>query len=381
MDRIIPARVVITGIGLVTPLGCEVDQVWSRVERGESAWSTPSDFAASAFACPWYAKIPRFAPESYVAEPKMLRLMNWDAKLAVAAAHLALQDAGLRIRTDYQPEDIALFGSTGLAGLPLAEVRSLIRNSTNAAGQFDLGQFGREGLRAINPLLSFKILGNMPVCFVSICENIQGPNAIYTPWEGQGAQAIYAGLRAIHSGEVPAALVGGCDAKTHELAFITLEQRGLFEAWKTGNSGTVPGEGAVFLVLEEETRARRRGAHVYACLAGVGFATQCQGESRDTSYAQALRKCLAASGSPSALVSAADGDPNVEADETRALARLNLRFEKRVRPKLCAGNLFAAAAALQVAGGAVLACRTGQSVVANCFGHGSEQAVFLLEVP
>ena len=61
-------------------------------------------------------------------------------------------------------------------------------------------------------MLSFKILANMPICFVSIFENLRGPNAVYTPWEGQGAQAIAAGVRAVAEGEVPCAVVGGCDA-------------------------------------------------------------------------------------------------------------------------------------------------------------------------
>ncbi len=150
-----------------------------------------------------------------------------------------------------QPAEVGLFGATGLAGLPLTEVLPLVKASVTEDGTMDLERFGRVGLKSISPLLSFKILGNMPLCFVSICENIQGPNCIYTPWEGQGAQAIEGGFRAIQSGQARCAVVGGCDVKTHELAFITLEQQGLFETWRTEKRGVVPGEGAVFLVLEE----------------------------------------------------------------------------------------------------------------------------------
>lgn len=95
---------------------------------------------------------------------------------------------GVSPRRSYPPADIALFGATGLAGLPVREVAPLLRASAGANGEFDLTRFGQAGLKAVSPILSFKILSNMPFCFVSINENIQGPNGIYTPWEGEGAR-------------------------------------------------------------------------------------------------------------------------------------------------------------------------------------------------
>ncbi len=375
--------VAITGIGMITPLGKTAPEVWARLARGETAHAPPGSFDASAFACPWCAEVKDFQPELYTREPKMLRLMNRDSQLAVAAAHLALADAELRIGIDYPPEAVALFGATGTAGMPLGEIGGLIRSSVSPAGQFDPVRFGRDGLRAINPLLSFKILSNMPVCFVSISENIQGPNAIYTPWEGQGAQAIDAGRRAILRGEVPCALVGGCDVKTHDQAFLTLEQQGWFEPWNQGRTGPVPGEGAVFLVLEAEEQAQARGARCHARLAGRGFATHFPGESLPDACAAALRQAL---GTPPhvsrILISAADGNAAAEWAEASALASLpGPPAETVIRPKRQAGNLFAAAAAFQVGLGAWLAGQEQCRVQGHCFGHGSEQAAFILEAP
>ena len=156
-------RVVITGIGMVTPLGKGPAEVLRRVQAMESAAAPPTRFDASPFACPVCAEVKGFRPQDFVAEPKMIRLMNRDAQFAVAAAHLALQDARLKVGADYPPEEIALFGATGLAGLPLAEVASLIKKSATPDGRFDVRKFGQEGLRSISPLLSFKVLGNMPV--------------------------------------------------------------------------------------------------------------------------------------------------------------------------------------------------------------------------
>jgi 3-oxoacyl-(acyl-carrier-protein) synthase len=286
---------------------------------------------------------------------------------------------------DYAPDEIALFGATGMAGLPLREVAPLIKASVGADGKFDLRRFGEAGLKAINPLLSFKILSNMPLCFVSMCENIQGPNSIYTPWEGQGAQAIEAGMRALEWGDARCALVGGCDVKTHELAFISLEQQGLFRSWRETGQGLVPGEGAVFLVLEPEAACAARGVKPYARLTGCRCATLRQAaaaSSRAQTYARLLQALLQPStvkSQLSTLAGSADGDPAAAAAEAQALASARIACETRIYPKRHAGNLFAAAAPLQVALGALWARQLARRVLANCFGHGSEQAAFLLD--
>ncbi|MBI5384032.1 MAG: hypothetical protein HZA90_05025 [Verrucomicrobia bacterium] len=420
--------IVITGVGVVTPLGKDPREVLRRVEAGESA-AAPSGFGAGMFACPVCARVKDFDAREYVAEAKMVRLMNRDAQLAVAAARLALRDAGLQVGQDYASEDIGLFGATGLVGLPLGEVLPLIKASVGADGGFDPRSFGEAGLRAVSPILSFKILSNMPVCFVSICENIQGPNAIYTPWEGQGAQAIEAGLHALEGGDARCALVGGCDVKTHELAFIGLEQQGIFESWRASPSppsgeragvrghsdhscerraGVVPGEGAGFLVLEKEADAAARGARIYARVAGFNLGTRRKEQGRAGAFAEVLKgmgdwpiplRDLRASAVQSqadetaearrsqrtrlvaAIVAASNGDPVAERDEERALFSLGIAADTVIHPKKHAGDLFAAAAALQVGLAAVLAERCGGRVLANCFGHGSEQAAFLLEKP
>ena len=413
--------IVITGIGLVTPLGSDVPTVWLRIEAGETAAAPPGHFDASPFGCRVCAEITDFEPERYVAESKMVRLMNREAQLAVAAAHLALADASLGTKRHYLPEDIGLFGATGLAGLPLAEVAPLIKASAGAGGQFDPSRFGRDGLKAVRPILSFKVLSNMPLCFVSICENIQGPNAVYTPWEGQSAQAIEAAIHALECGDARCALAGGCDVKTHELAFLALEQQGAFASWHERGAGPTPGEGAAFLVLEEEGAAVARGARVYARVTGISLSTQRKGSSRRETFIRTLERlqlvgndhddarsvqrthglpklvgrvtaCAPSRGGQrtarptsrfieelDAIVASANGDALTELEENQALATLRVSAAKVVHPKKQLGDLFAAAAPLQVGLAAWLAASQGGRVLANCFGHGSEQAAFLLE--
>jgi len=374
-------RVVITGIGMVTPLGKTPLEILRGIETGLSAVAPPTHFDAAPFSCPVCAEVRDFQPQSYVAGGKMIRLMNRDAQLAVAAAHLALTDAGVRPGEVYAPEKIALFGATGLAGLPLVEVIPLVKASTGPDGQFDPGRFGQAGLRAVSPILSFKILSNMPLCFVSICENIQGPNGIYTPWEGQGAQAIESAIRALECGDARCALAGGCDVKTHELAFLSLEQQGLFASWQQNHAGMTPGEGAVFLVLETADRAASRGARAYAQVSGFSLRTHPSGASPADTIG-AVFKALNIPHEPlGALVAADNGDVTAGEDERQALSNLQITAPIVIHPKKQVGDLFAAAAGLQIGLAALLAERSGGRVLANCFGHGSEQAAFVLEKP
>ena len=199
--------IVITGVGFVTPLGRGPEEVLRRLAAGEVRVAPPRGFDAAPFACHVCAEIPDFDGGQYVTEPKTLRLMNRDAQLAVAAARLALADANAMVGRTYPAADVALYGATGSAGLPLAEVDRLIRESAGPDGHFDLARFGDTALKRVRPVLSFKILNNMSICFVSIFAGIQGANAVYNPWEGQGAHAIAAGLAAIRCGDARCALV------------------------------------------------------------------------------------------------------------------------------------------------------------------------------
>ena len=369
-------EVVVTGIGLVTPLGCEPDTVLDRIVRGQQAIQ-PAPFGTSV-ACPVFAPVADFDAAEYFPDNKTLRLMNRDAQMAVVAARLAMRDAGLVPGELYPAEEIALYGATGLCGMPPAEIAGLLRNAAAADGSLDLERFGQVALRRIRPVLSFKILANMPICFVSIFENLRGPNAVYTPWEGQGAQAIAAGVRAVVEGEVPCAVVGGCDVKTHALAFLSLQQLGVFDSWRRHGTGSVPGEGAAFLVLEQRAAAVRRGARVYAtvCRHAAGSI------SPQSTVAEVLSQVLRGLDVPAhaRAVLADDGDSVCSDVEREAMEAAGIGSGEQLRPKSHLGNLFAASAAVQVALAALLANRRQRSpILANCFGHGTEQAAFLLE--
>ena len=370
--------VVITGIGLVTPLGESPHAILDRISRGEVATSTPL-FGVASLACPFYAPVPDFDAEQYFPGNKTLRLMNRDAQMAVVAARLAMEDAAIRADETYPGEKIALYGSTGVSSMSVDEITRIIRYAAGEDGSLDLKRFGQVALKRVRPVLSFRILANMPICFVSIFEKIRGQNAVYSPWEGQGAQAIAAGIRAIRRGDVPCALVGSCDVKTRELSFINLQQLGIFESWSRHGKGCIPGEGAAFLVLEDEEEAAKRGKQAYARIADYVICSIC-GDSHLKDTLSSVISRLKINGVP-AVVAAGDGDIAISEGEQQAFEEVRLEPCELLRPKLHLGNLFAAAAPVQVGLAAELAGRgeSGQPVLANCFGYGSEQASFVLE--
>ena len=400
------AEVVVTGIGLVTPLGCNADEILRAIERKDTA-AQPSPFSPP-LACRQYAPVRDFDASRCFPENKTLRLMNRDAQMAVVAARLAMGDAGIVPDVLYPAEEIALYGATGLAGMPADEIARLVENAAAADGSLDLGRFGQVALKRIRPVLSFKILANMPICFVSIFENIRGPNAVYTPWEGQGAQAIAAGMQVVADGDVPCALVGGCDVKTHAFSFAALDQFGVWDSWTRHGNGCIPGEGAAFLVLEDKERAVRRGAHMYAVLRRHAVRSVVAGDLLADTLCDVLDDSEIV-GRP-LIVAGGDGDGDISHAEQTAIERAGLAGCELIYPKRHLGNLFAAAAGVQTALAAALVSSCGRGVrpvviqagetpapqvletpapqvletpapqvLANCFGYGSEQASFLLE--
>jgi 3-oxoacyl-(acyl-carrier-protein) synthase len=156
---------------------------------------------------------------------------------------------------------------------------------------------------------------------------------------------------------------------------------GVFDSWKKEATGVVPGEGAVFLVLEDEHFASLRHARVLARFGRMSIRAHRGTHRRAETLGAVLRECGAATRQFSTWISAVNGDGQIEQDEMMAMEPLRIEAGQRLTPKQYAGDLFAAAAFLQL-GMAALAARKARSpVLANCFGYGAGHAAFILEAP
>lgn len=273
MDR----KVAVTGIGVVSPLGTDLPGIWNKWALGESAVRSAAFAEREVFPHGRCARTPNESWTGLVPNRKLVKFMNREAHMAAAAAALALADSGAQ--EAYPPDRKGIYMGTGLTSSEIEELIPVLEASFGESGEFSCRRLGEEGLAGCNPLLSFKLLPNMALCYISMLYGIHGDNLIFNPWPGNAAQAIMAGARAIAWGEADCVLVGGCDCKTHFIGFLTFSQMGLLapsgscRPFERDRDGLAPGEGAAILVLEDMASARRRQAPIYAEICGSGEET------------------------------------------------------------------------------------------------------------
>jgi len=260
-------EVVVTGVGMVTPLGATADETVAAWEAGEEARREPIEAlsgvgvtGAEGFV------LPRFdASERLGRDRRMIKFMSDAAVIGCVAAREAMNEAKSRER--FAPERIGLFAGTGLAGARVREAIPMVEASIDDEGTFSYGLLGERGLAATNPLLSFKILANMPPCLVSLLEGIKGANLIFGPWEGQTGAALVEAWRAVAEGEVDCAVAGAADFASHPATYVYLHHAGLL------HGDGVPAPGAAYVILERRESAERDGRKIHGRIAEVKVTT------------------------------------------------------------------------------------------------------------
>lgn len=275
-------RVVITGLGTVSALGYTIGQNWERLSRGESGLSRTEFRGFEALPHSVCGSIREFDPAALIDNKKLLKLMNRESQCAFIAAGRAMDQAG--IRGHFISERMGIFLGTGLATGEPDSLVPIVENSVDADGTFSYRLLGAQALAKCNPLLSFKILPNMALSYISIANKIQGPNLAFNPWPGNTMEAIIEAKRSIESGEIDCALTGGCDSKCNYVSFLTLDRLGLLShrgrvhVLSPESDGLIPGEGAACMVLESFEHAQGRGARILAVLSGGASLSDCISE-------------------------------------------------------------------------------------------------------
>lgn len=260
------AEVVVTGIGLLTPLGADAPTTAAAWRAGQQATlEHMGDLAGTCLADSKAAILPPFDAAARLGGRRMLKYMSDAALLGCVAAREANEDA--RVRKRFAPERVGLFAATGLAAASVQDVLPMLEQSIGEDGEFSCRLLGEKGLPSANPLLSFKILANMPPCLVSILEIVKGPNLIFNPWEGQASAALLEAWRAVKNGDVDAALAGAADNPAHPATYVFLKSNGLI------GKDEFPAPAAGYVVLERAETARRDGQRVYASIADVSLQT------------------------------------------------------------------------------------------------------------
>lgn len=247
---------VVTGLGLVTPLGSGLEATRSALAGKRDAVSAATLFDAGPFASPLAGEVKDLDARSLFRVPKALKLCDRRTRFAVCAAAMALEDAGFP-RGPCDGLGVAI-GTSG-SDLGADELSAaLARADEPRRAALDVPAFAEAALDGLNPLWLLVHLPNMASAHVAIQLEARGPNTtIMTGWAA-GLSAIVEGAAWIAEGGAEAVLAGGADSGVHPFAFAAFEQAGLF----SGPSPLVPAEGAAVVLLEERGAALARGARI-----------------------------------------------------------------------------------------------------------------------
>jgi 3-oxoacyl-[acyl-carrier-protein] synthase II len=281
-------RVVVTGIGLVTPLGIGTQQTWNALINGQSGIGTITRFDASDQATQIAAEVKGFNPEDWF-EKKQAKNLDPFVQYAVAAADIAWKDSGLLITADNEHR-VGVITGCGMGGLPtIEECHGILLN---------------RGPRKITPFFIPRVIPNMPSGQISMRIGSKGPNLSQTTACAAGTHAVGEAFRHIVYGDCDVAITGGTESVICPLAVGGF---GAMKALSTRNDdpqaasrpfdlhrdGFVISEGSGMLVLEELESAKKRGATIYAEIIGYGQTSDAYHIAAPPENGEGAARCMA----------------------------------------------------------------------------------------
>jgi 3-oxoacyl-[acyl-carrier-protein] synthase II len=340
-------RVVITGIGVVSPLGIGTATFWNNLLDGQVGIRRLDLFDPSGFPCQLAGQLPAYKIGDYVPKSyrKATKVMARDIELAVIAADDAFKDAGIQSKAYVETPAFApeRFGCNIGAGLISAELDELTAamHVARDGNSLNLHKWGTDGMGQLTPLWLLKYLPNMLACHVTIIHGLMGPSNTITCEAASSHLAIGEAFRTIQRGKADLAICGGAESRLNPMGIMrmTLLNRLNTTAnnapatacrpFDTDAAGTVLGEGGGLLILEEYERARARGAKIYAEV--VGFAASqdsysvTEPDPTGRSYAKAIENALKdaklSAGDVDVMVPHGLGHPQFDRAELQGIGR------------------------------------------------------------
>ncbi|MDY0165975.1 MAG: beta-ketoacyl synthase N-terminal-like domain-containing protein [Thermoguttaceae bacterium] len=305
-------RVVISGMGLISPLGNTKEALWQALVDGRSGVTVPSTplpgnatVQCVAEASDFRGKIDDFGPlekEQTKQIRKGLKLMCRETQAGIAAAQLALSDAGIRIGQHDPERSGVAFGTDYMLSEP-DEFREGIVQCRDGSGRFKFGNWGSEGLGKMSPLWLLKYLPNMPASHLAIFNDFRGANNSLTMREAAANLAVWEAMEVIRRGHADIVLAGATGTRIHPMKIIHAMQQEEIACpgsapperasrpFDRDRTGMVPGEGAGAVLLEEAAAAEARGATIYAEVV-AGASSMATGPQRVADCRRALSNVL-----------------------------------------------------------------------------------------
>ncbi len=281
-------RVVITGLGIVSPVGSTVPSAWNNIVSGKSGITRISRFDASAFSSQIAGEVNDFDITQYLSV-KEARRMDTFIHYGMAAAMQAVKDAGIEDTSNLEVERIGVNIGSGIGGLPMIE-------DTDAA-------YHKGGPRKISPFFIPSTIINMIAGNLSIMYGYKGPNIAIVTACTTATHSIGYSARMIEYGDADVMVSGGAESCVTPLAIGGFsaakalstnndDPAGASRPWDIDRDGFVLGEGAGVMVLEEMEHAKRRGAKIYAELAGFGMSADAYHMTAPSEDGEGAARCM-----------------------------------------------------------------------------------------
>ncbi len=301
-------RVVVTGVGVVSPIGIGNDRFWDSLVSNRTGidflQTMPTDGLPSAFG----AEVRDFDPVNFLRHKKFAKAMCRDIQLGVASSNLAVKDAGV-VPGVVDPDRFGVVFGAGRMTCHPAELAAAVE-ACRSEGGFDLDKWGPDALDNIAPLWLLRQMPNMPASHVSIDHNACGPNNTITCRDASALLALSEAVRVIEGGRADAMIVGACSSNIHPVdiakfhSFEGLSRRSddptrACRPFDFERDGTVVGEGAASFVVESYDHAVRRGAEIYAEVLGTGAGCDGKGlanESAGVGLVRAMESAIGRAG-------------------------------------------------------------------------------------
>lgn len=299
-------QVVVTGLGVVSPIGIGLESFWSSLVEGRSGIRPLKSFDASLLPIRFGGEVLDFDPKQRVRPRKSLKVMSRDIQLAFAAADEAFTHANIAAGA-IDPERFGVvFGSDLIQPDPLEAAAGYRRSTVD--GVFDFSLWGDGAMQEVYPLWMLKHLPNMPACHIGIAFDARGPNNTITLGEVSSVSAIGEAFRVIARGQADLMLAGGTGVRVHPTSMVRNsaaeasrrndDPAGAARPFDAEREGEVFGEGAGATVLESRRAAQRRGATILARVVGYGsaFGRGPSGGTTSLAVAQSIERALADAG-------------------------------------------------------------------------------------
>jgi 3-oxoacyl-[acyl-carrier-protein] synthase II len=357
-------EVVVTGLGIVCPIGIGADAVWASVESRTSGVRAVPELVEAALPIPIAGDVADFDPKEFVKPRKSLKVMSRETQLGFTASEMAWADAGLE-GASIDPDRLGVTSGSNMFCPEMPELAAACHASDSGDGIFDFNRWGNTGLREVFPLWLLKYLPNMAPAHVSIAHDARGPSNSIVAGDVSGLLALIEAADVVARGHADVMLAGGASSSIGWMDLIWHagarlshridEPERACRPFDADRDGMVGGEGAAMFVLETREHALARGAKPLARIAGYGR----RYESATASYrptgqsiAQAIDAAVAMAGVSKEAVGhvSAHGlsteiDDRIEAEAIRR----TLGDVAVTAPKSFIGNVGAACGAVELA--------------------------------